>query len=37
MRMTAASVFMLLQDRFADNKEALQEVLNEIITLKELQ
>jgi hypothetical protein len=37
MCMTAAFVLVPLQDRFADNKDALQEVINEIVTLKELQ
>jgi hypothetical protein len=37
MRVTAALVRMLLQDRFAENKDALQDILNEIVTLKELQ
>jgi hypothetical protein len=37
MRVTAALVCMLLQDRFAENKDALQDILNEIVTLKELQ
>jgi hypothetical protein len=30
-------LLMMLQDRFADNKEQLQDILNEIVTLKQLQ
>lgn len=37
MHMTSPAVACLLQDRFADNKEQLQDVLNEIVTLKQLQ
>ncbi|KAF6251777.1 HRDC-like protein [Scenedesmus sp. NREL 46B-D3] len=33
----ALSIVPSLQDRFADNKEQLQDVLNEIVTLKQLQ
>jgi hypothetical protein len=30
-------LLLLLQDRFDENKEQLQDVLNEIVTLKQLQ